>query len=292
MRIATLCLFIPVLLCLGPPRDRAQEKPTTATANAREVYQHTGTGLEKQFDELLRAYQAGDRPRLDAAMSSFSLPNPQVWFVEMFGPSQGDKLVNSYAKSFAGFQPQITGIIEHYGKNTDLRLAAHLSKAWDLQDTVATGIDSSTVVPLKNVSIEAYNLWLSPEGHGAAGTAWMESFVYLDGAFRYLGGGASPFWVRPTMVVHTISPEPVLIHVVSPIYPVAARAKEIEGTVRLHVLIGKDGRVSKIEVLSGPKPLQQAAVDAVKQWRYKPPLLAGEPVSIETVTDVVFSLKQ
>jgi len=290
IRIAALFLFIPWLLCMDFPRDRAQGQPAATTANAREAYPHTSEGIERQFDELLRSYQSGDEPGFDAAISTFSLPNPEVWLAETFGPPQGEKLTSAYAKSFAGFRSNLRDKINHYGRSAELRLAAHLSKAWDPQDTATTGTDSSTVVPLKNISIEAYNLRLSPEGRGAAGTTWMESFVYLDGAFRYLGGGASTFWSRPTSGDVLSGQKAVPIHSVQPAYPPEARAQEIEGTVRLHVLIGKDGRVSEVEVVDGPKLLRQAAVDAVKQWRYTPTLLGGQPVSVDTYVNVVFSL--
>jgi len=291
MRIPALFLFIPWLLCLGFPRDQAQGQLTETTANAGEVYPHTSEGIQSQFNELLRSYQSGDGPRFDAAIRSFSLPNPEVWLAETFGPSQGERLARSYETSFAGFRSTITGKIDHYGKNAELRFAVHLSKAWDLKATAATGVGSSTAVPLTDVSLEAYNLWLSPEGSAAAGTAWMETFVYLQGAFRYVGGGASPFWVSPTSVDILAVQKPVLVHSVQPAYPPEARARQIEGTVRLHVLIGKEGQISKVEIVSGPKLLQQSAVDAVKQWRYTPPLVGGQPVSFDTHIDVVFSLR-
>jgi len=64
----------------------------------------------------------------------------------------------------------------------------------------------------------------------------------------------------------------------------------MQGTVRLHAIISKDGTIQQLEVISGPALLQQAALDAVRQWRYKPTLLNTEPVEVDTTIDVVFSL--
>lgn len=78
---------------------------------------------------------------------------------------------------------------------------------------------------------------------------------------------------------------------VMPIYPAIAKAARIQGTVVLHALISKDGRIIDIKVASGPPMLQQAALEAVRQWRYKPYLLNGEPVEVETTINVVFNLE-
>ena len=78
----------------------------------------------------------------------------------------------------------------------------------------------------------------------------------------------------------------------TPIYPPLARQTRISGTVRLHAIIAKDGTVQQLEVLSGHPLLVQAALDAVRQWRYQPTLLNGEPVEVDTTVDVIFSLNQ
>jgi len=83
-----------------------------------------------------------------------------------------------------------------------------------------------------------------------------------------------------------------LINKVNPVYPPLARQTRISGTVRLHAIIGKDGSIQQLEVLSGHPLLQQSALDAVRQWRYRPTLLNGEPVEVDTTIDVIFSLNQ
>jgi protein TonB len=84
----------------------------------------------------------------------------------------------------------------------------------------------------------------------------------------------------------------MLVNRVQPVYPPLARQTRISGTVRLHAIIGKDGSVQQLEVLSGHPLLVQAALDAVRQWRYRPTLLNGEPVEVDTTIDVIFSLNQ
>jgi periplasmic protein TonB len=84
----------------------------------------------------------------------------------------------------------------------------------------------------------------------------------------------------------------LLVNKVQPVYPPLARQTRISGTVRLHAIISKVGSVESLEVLSGHPLLVRAAMDAVQQWKYKPTLLNGEPVEVDTTIDVIFSLNQ
>jgi protein TonB len=81
-----------------------------------------------------------------------------------------------------------------------------------------------------------------------------------------------------------------LVRKVEPIYPPIAKTAHISGTVVLHAIIGKDGSVQNLEYVSGPPLLMKNAMDAIKQWRYKPTMLNGEPVEVDTTISVVFSL--
>jgi TonB family protein len=81
------------------------------------------------------------------------------------------------------------------------------------------------------------------------------------------------------------------IHRVTPVYPEDAKKAKIQGTVKLDAVIGKTGAVEQVNVVSGPEKLQQSAVDAVRQWTYKPFLLNGDPVEVKTTISVVYSLK-
>lgn len=71
-------------------------------------------------------------------------------------------------------------------------------------------------------------------------------------------------------------------------YPPDAKAARIQGTVRVHVLIGADGKVKSATVLSGPKPLQAAALDNARQRQYQPTIVEGKLVEVETDISIKF----
>ncbi len=82
----------------------------------------------------------------------------------------------------------------------------------------------------------------------------------------------------------------LLVHKVQPEYPPIARQARIQGVVVLQALIGKDGSIQNLHVVSGHPMLTNAALAAVKEWKYKPYFLNGEPVEVETTINVNFTL--
>jgi TonB family protein len=84
--------------------------------------------------------------------------------------------------------------------------------------------------------------------------------------------------------------EAQLISRVEPPYPTLAVQARVEGAVVLHATISRDGRITSLEVVSGHPFLVKAALDAVRQWRYRPTMLNGEPVEVETSITVIFRL--
>jgi protein TonB len=119
-----------------------------------------------------------------------------------------------------------------------------------------------------------------------------------DGISNLFGGGTRP--VIPVTaapaVAHTIRlshmSEGDLIRKVQPNYPALARSARIQGAVLLQAVIGQQGNIENLRVMSGHPMLVQAALDAVKQWAYRPYMLNGEPVEVETQITVNFSLGQ
>ena len=121
------------------------------------------------------------------------------------------------------------------------------------------------------------------------------------------GSGPLPVPVPPSPNVQTVPSTPTppgtirvggnvqsakLVKQPVPVYPPLAKQARIQGTVQLSVLIGPDGTVQDVQLLSGHPLLVQAATDAVKQWVYQPTLLNGTPAPVLTVVDVNFTLSQ
>jgi protein TonB len=86
--------------------------------------------------------------------------------------------------------------------------------------------------------------------------------------------------------------EAMLIHRVEPRYPPLAVQTRLQGTVHLHAIVGTNGVIRDLQLLDGHILLGRAALEAVAQWRYRPTILNGEPVEVDTYITVVFKLGQ
>jgi protein TonB len=82
----------------------------------------------------------------------------------------------------------------------------------------------------------------------------------------------------------------LLVHQVQPTYPEIAKMARVEGTVVLLATISRDGTIENLRVVSGHPMLVRSAMDAVRQWRYRPYMLNQEPVEVETQVTVNFRL--
>jgi periplasmic protein TonB len=116
-----------------------------------------------------------------------------------------------------------------------------------------------------------------------------------DGVLNSVGGGDRP--MMPAAPVTVAGPVKVshmsegdLVHKILPAYPVLARAARLQGQVVLQAVISKQGGIENLRVLSGHPMLVPAAIEAVRQWRYRPYILNSEPVEVETQITVNFSL--
>jgi protein TonB len=126
------------------------------------------------------------------------------------------------------------------------------------------------------------------------------AYVGLDSGPALPNG--SPFGAHPgpavvsgpkgPMAVSTGVSLGMLIAKIPPSYPVIARTAGIQGTVVLEAIISKSGTIENLRVVSGPMMLQQAALDAVKRWRYRPYLLNGQAVEVETTVSVDFRMER
>lgn len=106
-----------------------------------------------------------------------------------------------------------------------------------------------------------------------------------------IGNGPAKTDVKPGGPKRIISQlsEGQLVNRVEPAYPHIAAISGIQGQVRLHAIIGRDGRIQSLSAVSGHPLLVRAALEAVEQWRYRPYVLNGEAVEVETFITVNFN---
>lgn len=127
----------------------------------------------------------------------------------------------------------------------------------------------------------------------------------LSALARKCSPGTKPDYTRPTApATSTATTKPASIRVpgevqaenlirqIKPTYPSLAKQARIQGTIRFNAVIATDGMVKELQIVSGHPMLVQSALEAVKQWEYRPTLSNGQPVEVLTTIDVNFTLDQ
>ena len=280
-RIAAIIAVLTLLSGIVLHSSNAQEVPATVADSA--------DGLQSQIETILESaknhhsQRKHDSKTFEDLISDLRIPEKSNWFASKFGDDLGAKLATEYSRSWDSFQDTLTrsflGAIESKPKQTLVTLFGSSSPFAQANMT--------SIQQCAGSSLTLYQITLLT----ARGTDSVPGlYVYADGAFRVLNWAT--LYQVPNVKPGRIRiggnvQQAKLLHKVNPA-PTSDAIKN-KGTVLLHVVISIEGNVKQVDVLSGPPDLTVAATDAVKQWRYEPTLLNGDPVEVDTTISVSFS---
>ena len=252
--------------------------------------------FREQLAAIGQSSRAGDTATVQKLIDQFRLPNQREWFSEHLGAEQSSELAMRYDRLFANFAESLQHTVEFIAANRDAELVPKLEngKGESPTNVRRPGAKLSGMVSIHPPPL-FYGHFKITIGKTDT-TSWADTFVLEDGAFRFIGVGAWPFWVWQDGSEGSLpkggsfSTPPILVSRVNAVYPADARSKNIEGVVTLRVVIDKEGRVKQADVQSGDALLTQAALDAVRQWRYKPATLGGAASESDAIVNITFSL--
>jgi TonB family protein len=249
-----------------------------------------------QIDAIVRSYRAGDKTKGRQLIEQFRLPNAEAWFAEHLNPARSAEFTERYELHYTRFadalEQTIEDVVANHGAKLETKLA--LGEGQSPKEDLTPSIRRSGVVSTKPVDLFfcLFEITLKKQ----LNSSWGQTFTHENGSFRFLGFGGWPFWVwqrgteaGPPKYGYFIPPT-VLVSQVEPVYPPQAKADKVQGVVLVRAHVDTEGRVEKVEVLSGDPRLSQAALDAVQQWRYKPVVRGGIPIEIDRTAKVVFVL--
>jgi len=246
-----------------------QSSPAIATV----AYPNNREGLRQLLNNMLLAAKRGDLTELQSMIHETEIPNYQNWFSSNFGKEKGDKWAEPYGRSLAKDEKESQELIV---------------ALTDMDGEFATKeMDTDSLHPFADQFDGYVAYWKMPLGTNGKEERKIGDFFFVEGKFRWYTGT----WSLPFQKPKTGSIVPAkLVKRVLPEYPTEAREKGIEGTVKLKVIVGKDGSVTVLSVVKGDPLLSPAAIEAVRQWRYEPWQLNGQPIDMDATIDVVFSL--
>lgn len=257
------------------------------------TYPDSAGGLEHLFKDYIAARQ--NSPQLaEAYVRSLSLPHPDEFFRELFVDGAAATAAAAYDrdgnKALEAFSTVVGQALQEGFRDISVK------KYTDACDDSAPPFIYPVLI-LRRSPIPMYEVRMAKVG--SFRSFW--ALAYVDGGFRFLGmitaaaypmngertsGPGAPIRIKTGVSVQAAK----LIKKVTPEYPSEARREYAEGTVRIHAIIGRDGSVEHLQVVSGICSLSRSAVKAVRHWRYSPTLLNGKPVEVDTTIDVIYSL--
>lgn len=287
-------VFLIALPLAGIART-AEAPQSSGAAQTTPAYIQSNDGFRNQLDAIVQYYRAGDQGKGRQLIDQFRLPHAEAWFSEHLGPAQGAEIRARYDRLFTNFAESLEKTIQTVVATRSAELITELGEGKGEEPSIVLpGEKTSGVVSVKEPHLFYGGFTIQVKKKKSV--SWADTFTYEDGVFRFAGFGAWPFWVwedgsegGAPKGGHFFQP-PILISQVAPIYPLSAKASGLEGVVVIHVLIDKEGRVKSADIVNGDPLLTPAALDAVRQWRYKPSTLGGAPSEAETTARVVFAL--
>lgn len=253
-------------------------------------------GFDQQFQAVFEAYKKGDGDLMKSRLNGFAIP--KHWFTDVFDQLRAPAITRRYNEQFADFDSRTVDNLLHFDRANADKLDIVLTP--DSRPKPQTKPAPASLVPLPDgkrflINYRAKHPVITPNGTPDQSVEWMDTFVYVDGQFRYFGGGAYPFWdpARTPRADPCAGPGGQtggqLVSRIDPIYPDEAGQRHIEGVVKMHVTVSEDGSVKQVVVVEGNPLLVASAKAAVMQWRYLPLMKCGHRVQMRTVEQVTFS---
>ena len=160
------------------------------------AYPDDAWGLERQMQQLARAYYAGDTREFERRARQFALPGPEAWMGRVFGAERAEPLAEDYRRHFRSFQSALARALARSRSRDSRGLRAW--PAEDLPSASRAAPRPDAPVPQEPVRVQRFQFSLGDAGKPSS--RWMDSFVYEGGAFRFIGRGAFPFWDYPLVV--------------------------------------------------------------------------------------------
>ena len=160
---------------------------------------NTPEGFQSQFHAVFEAFQRHNDADMQDRLQSFAIPSP--WFTDSFAPSQAAQFTRQYAEAFADFKRRT---VSNFAGIDTLKRRVHIdagtpvnirTRRWTPAESTGTPHLSALRTPLPPVQKFEIDYLLDTPGQGARLTSWIESFIYVDGAFRFFGQGSKPFWM-------------------------------------------------------------------------------------------------
>jgi hypothetical protein len=187
MRRRMIQVFLATLLVLT-----MQGRSSVAAPNP-ETYKQNEQGLEKQFEAFLKAYQRGDDKGMDEGFAVFRLPKEKEWFENYFSADDAAKLSSVYEREVSDAEASLIEDMNKADPGSRFRAQCEARGESPAGRDSAGGYGFRSVKP---IAVEQFRLEFRSGSHNQR-FSFIANFVYVEGAYRFVGGGGVAFWAKP-----------------------------------------------------------------------------------------------
>ena len=195
-RVVFKLIVIASLVVLGPsvmmrPSSKGESEPV---ARHSQSYEHSAKGLENEYEPLLKAVAKGDPSSFNESYTVFAIPDPGTWFGSYFKKENVEQLGWDYEPELESGKKSLIMMLKLASRGQQMRFRVHC-KPPDHDPTNGMSPRSDSMLPDKQVAVEQFQVEMAAdEKHRFS---FLGNYVYVDGACRYVGKGAYPFWSMP-----------------------------------------------------------------------------------------------
>jgi TonB family protein len=322
MRFIKYTLAGLILLLIIPGFAYSQEAagPLHPAVPSAHSYPNTPEGLRLMLEDALVTARAGDLIQLESFTNQLEIPNYENWFPKAFGQEKGESWAEPYGRDLQNNERYIQALLRQFARSDGEILIRNVNGAPDPGLTVETEMVDALQQPM-DIYLASWKSLGTPPDFGGYPIGY---FVFIDGKFRWdsavrplrrqfatrpgsAGSGAfipeppTPGYnssgnngriTGPAQPGASAATYPICTYCPRPDYPQAEKAKHVEGTVVLQVIIQPDGYATDITVVKTPsQDFADKAIEAVEKWRFRPALdRDGQPVAAKEPIEVTFRL--
>jgi len=163
------------------------------TTPSGDTYKQNEQGLEKQFEGFLKAYQRGDDKGMDEGFAVFRMPKAKEWFEEHFSAEDAAKLSSVYEREASDAEASLIEDMNKADPGSRFRTRCEARGDGGAGQGSTGGYGFK---PVKAISVEQFRLEFRSGSHDQK-FSFIANFVYVDGAYRFVGGGGVAFWAKP-----------------------------------------------------------------------------------------------
>lgn len=278
-----VCVLVAFVIVAG---ISATTKEIPSASQSPAVISESSAGLKSQLETILRTAKEKKPNGLDDLVNALQIPDSVNWFSATFGEQLGANLSATYLGSWKDYEELAASMFraEAFERQAQVFVKEYSPSSPAPSDPFIVAVLQNSKIPLK--------LYTASVGKDHPIGTLPGIYVYERGSFRLVNWRT--FYdlpnVKPARIrVGTVTAVSQLIRQVNPVRSEEARKKGLQGTVSLHIVIDRDGSEVRVDPISGPQELTKESVEAVRRWLFKPTLLNGDPVEVDTTISMVFS---